>query len=70
MMLIYCDRCEYFHSEEIHIPNKETGIADVYCEGCLPDEYKERWANFKSSLKDEEREFEDEDYEYDEDEDE
>ena len=46
-MLIWCENCECFCGQIIKIPNKETGIADQYCEDCLPEEYKEAWEKYK-----------------------
>jgi len=35
------------------IPNKETGIADEYCEDCLPDEHKPLLEKYKQENPDE-----------------
>ena len=41
MQLRFCDNCKHWCGELIQIPNRETGIADVYCGDCLPEKYKE-----------------------------
>ena len=47
MQLIFCDNCELWCGQQIQIPNKKTGVADVYCEDCLPEEYRESWEKYK-----------------------
>ena len=47
MTLIFCERCEHWHLEEILIPNKQTGMPDVYCETCLPDEHRPALEEFR-----------------------
>ena len=51
MFLLWCDNCKHFHDQNIEIPNTETGVADVYCEDCLPEKYKEAYKKSKEESK-------------------
>jgi len=47
MQLVFCEHCEHWTLRLYAVPNKNTGVADKYCESCLPNEYKEALENYK-----------------------
>lgn len=48
MQLVYCRNCEHWCLLKLLIPNKQTGIADEYCEDCLPDEHRPAFEKYKN----------------------